>query len=168
MISILVADDEKSLSDFLVIMLEEEGYQVVTSSSVEKATKLICEIDFDLLLTDIRMGLLSGVDILDAARNALLDILVVMMTAYASAETAVTAMKKGAFTSADSMKLGLMESASKGSLFFDEVGNASLSTKVKLLRVLQENEIVRLGGTQLIPIDLRIIAAIKSNLSDLV
>lgn len=290
MSSILVADDEKSLRDFLVIMLEEEGYQVVTASSVEKATKLIRENDFDLILTDIRMGRSSGIDVLDAARNALPDTPVVMMTAYASAETAVTAMKKGAydyiskpfkiediqrivknalekrklaaenrflktalndrfqisniigksepiqkifdlvekvaqsratvlitgesgtgkeliakaihfngirknypfvsvncgampenlleselfgyekgaFTSADSMKLGLMESASKGSFFFDEVGDAPLSTQVKLLRVLQENEIMRLGGTKPIPVDLRIIAATNCNLSSLV
>ena len=76
--------------------------------------------------------------------------------------------EKGAFTSADSMKLGLMESANKGSFFFDEVGDAPLSTQVKLLRVLQEKEIMRLGGTQSIPVDLRIIAATNSNLADLV
>ena len=56
---ILVADDEKSLRDFLVIMLEEEGYQVVTAPSVEKAIKLIRENNFDLVLTDIRMGQLG-------------------------------------------------------------------------------------------------------------
>ncbi|PIP72250.1 MAG: Fis family transcriptional regulator [Nitrospinae bacterium CG22_combo_CG10-13_8_21_14_all_47_10] len=287
---ILVADDEKSLRDFLAIMLEEEGYQVVTASSVEKAIKLINEKNFDLVLTDIRMGRSNGIDVLDAARNSLPDTPVVMMTAYASAETAVTAMKKGAydyiskpfkiediqlivknaldkrklaqenrflktalserfqisniigksgpiqkifdlvekvaqskatvlitgesgtgkeliakaihfngsrknypfvsincgalpenlleselfgyekgaFTSADSLKLGLMESANKGSFFFDEIGDAPLSTQVKLLRVLQENEIMRLGGTQSIPVDLRIIAATNSNLSELV
>jgi transcriptional regulator with PAS, ATPase and Fis domain len=76
--------------------------------------------------------------------------------------------EKGAFTSADSLKLGLMESANKGSFFLDEVGDAPLSTQVKLLRVLQEHEIMRLGGTQSIPVDLRIIAATNSNLSDLV
>ena len=97
MSSILVADDEKSLQDFLVIMLEEDGYQVVTASSVEKATKLIRENEFDLILTDIRMGRSSGIDVLDTARNALPDTPVVMMTAYTSAETAVTAMKKGAY-----------------------------------------------------------------------
>ena len=97
MSSILVADDEKSLRDFLVIMLEEEGYQVVTASSVEKANKLIRENEFDLILTDIRMGRSSGIEVLDTARNTLPDTPVVMMTAYASAETAVTAMKKGAY-----------------------------------------------------------------------
>ncbi|MZG31308.1 MAG: sigma-54-dependent Fis family transcriptional regulator [Nitrospinae bacterium] len=95
--SILVADDEKSLRDFLVIMLKEEGYQVVTASSVEKAIKQIHENEFDLILTDIRMGRSSGIDVLDAAKDTLPDTPVVMMTAYASAETAVIAMKKGAY-----------------------------------------------------------------------
>ena len=97
MSSILIVDDEKSLRDFLVIMLEEEGYQVVTSPSAEKAIKLIRENIFDLVLTDIRMGRSNGIDVLDAARKVLPDTPVVIMTAYASAETAVTAMKKGAY-----------------------------------------------------------------------
>ena len=93
MSSILIVDDEKSLQDFLVIMLEEEGYQVVTSPSAEKAIKLIRENIFDLVLTDIRMGRSNGIDVLDAARKVLPDTPVVIMTAYASAETAVTALK---------------------------------------------------------------------------
>ena len=93
MSSILIVDDEKSLRDFLVIMLEEEGYQVVTSPSAEKAIKLIRENIFDLVLTDIRMGRSNGIDVLDAARKVLPDTPVVIMTAYASAETAVTALK---------------------------------------------------------------------------
>ena len=76
--------------------------------------------------------------------------------------------EKGAFTGADSIKLDLMESASKGSFFFDELGDAPLSTQIKLLQVLQENEIMRFGGTHPIPVDLRIIAATNCNLSELV
>jgi formate hydrogenlyase transcriptional activator len=83
-------------------------------------------------------------------------------------ESELFGYEKGAFTGADSMKLDLMESASKGSFFFDEVGNAPLSTQIKLLQVLQENEIIRLGRTNLIPLDLRIIAATNCNLSELV
>ena len=97
MSSILIVDDEKSLRDFLIIMLEEDGYQVVTAPDVEKAIKLIRENVFDLIFTDIRMGGSNGIDVLDEARSTLPDTPVVMMTAYASAETAVTAMKKGAY-----------------------------------------------------------------------
>jgi two-component system, NtrC family, response regulator PilR len=290
MSSILVVDDEKSLRDFLAIMLEEEGYKVFTAHNADSALKLIKENTFDLILTDIRMGKSNGIDVLESAQKILPDTPVVMMTAYATAETAVDAMKKGAydyiskpfkiedvqlivknaiekkklseenrllktalndrfqlsniigksaafqrifdliekvsrsnatvlihgesgtgkemvakaihfnsarknypfvsvncgalpenlleselfghekgaFTSADTLKLGLMESANKGSFFLDEIGEAPLAIQVKLLRVLQENEILRLGGTKAIPVDLRIIAASNRNLSNLV
>lgn len=285
--SILVVDDEKSLRDFLTIMLENEGYQVQTASGGEKAVKLVQETDFDLVLTDFRMKRTNGIEVLDAVklRNPVTP--VVLMTAYVSAETAVEAMKKGAydyiskpfkvedlqlivknaiekksladenqylkselndkygfanfigggpsmkkvfeliekvagsnatvliggesgtgkelvaraihyngtrknfpfisvncgavpetlleselfghekgaFTSADADKVGLMEFASKGSFFLDEVGETPLSIQVKLLRVLQEREITRVGGTKPIPIDLRIIAASNLDLT---
>jgi two-component system, NtrC family, response regulator PilR len=97
MSSILVVDDEKSLRDFLVIMLQEEGYKVVTAHNADSAVKLIKENIFDLILTDIRMGKTSGIDVLENAQKTLPDTPVVMMTAYASASTAVDAMKKRAY-----------------------------------------------------------------------
>ncbi|NIP99429.1 MAG: sigma-54-dependent Fis family transcriptional regulator, partial [Nitrospinaceae bacterium] len=72
--------------------------------------------------------------------------------------------EKGAFTNADSTKEGLMESAHKGSFFLDEIGEAPLPIQVKLLRVLQEKEFTRVGGTDPISIDLRLIAASNSDL----
>lgn len=285
--SILVVDDEKSLRDFLTIMLENEGYEVQTASSGEKAVKLVQESAFDLVITDFRMKGANGIEVLEAVKVHNSAIPVLLMTAYASAETAVEAMKKGAydyiskpfkvedlqliiknaiekktlsdenqylksalnekfgfenfigkssamesifkliekvaasnatvliggesgtgkelvakaihfngtrknypfisincgavpenlleselfghekgaFTSADATKVGLMESASKGSFFLDEVGEAPLSIQVKLLRVLQEKEIMRVGGTKTIGIDLRIIAASNLDLT---
>jgi len=279
--SILVVDDEKSLRDFLTIMLENEGYTVETASSGEKAVKLILEKDYDLVLTDFRMKKANGIEVLEAVKEHNPITPVVLMTAYASAETAVEAMKKGAydyiskpfnvedlqlmvknaiekkaladqnvylksalkdkfgfdnfigsspamqrifkliekvadsnatiliggesgtgkelvakaihfngsrknypfisincgavpenlleselfgyekgaFTGADSSKVGLMETANKGTFFLDEVGEAPLSIQVKLLRVLQEREITRVGGNKTISVDLRIVAA---------
>jgi two-component system, NtrC family, response regulator PilR len=279
--SILVVDDEKSLRDFLTIMLENEGYAVETASSGEKAVKRILEKEFDLVLTDFRMKKANGIEVLEAVKEHNPITPVVLMTAYASAETAVEAMKKGAydyiskpfnvedlqlmvknaiekktladqnsflksalkekfgfenfigsspsmqrifkliekvadsnatiliggesgtgkelvakaihfnggrknypfisincgavpenlleselfghekgaFTGADSSKVGLMETANKGTFFLDEVGEAPLSIQVKLLRVLQEKEITRVGGNKTIGIDLRIVAA---------
>lgn len=279
--SILVVDDEKSLRDFLTIMLENEGYTVETASSGEKAVKLILEKEFDLVLTDFRMKKANGIEVLEAVKEHNPITPVVLMTAYASAETAVEAMKKGAydyiskpfnvedlqltvknaiekkaladqnhhlksalkdkfgfenfigsspgmqrifkliekvadsnatiliggesgtgkelvakaihfngtrknypfvsincgavpenlleselfghekgaFTGADSSKVGLMETANKGTFFLDEVGEAPLSIQVKLLRVLQEREITRVGGNKTISVDLRIVAA---------
>ena len=285
--SILVVDDEKSLRDFLTIMLENEGYAVETASSGEKAVKLILEKEFDLVLTDFRMKKANGIEVLEAVKKHNPITPVVLMTAYASAETAVEAMKKGAydyiskpfnvedlqltvknaiekktladqnhylksalkdkfgfdnfigtspamqkifrliekvadsnatiliggesgtgkelvakaihfngarknyrfvsincgavpenlleselfgyekgaFTGADSSKVGLMEIANKGTFFLDEVGEAPLSIQVKLLRVLQEREITRVGGNKTISIDLRIVAASNKDLA---
>jgi len=67
--------------------------------------------------------------------------------------------EKGAFTSADKQKVGRFDLAGAGSLFFDEVSEMPLSTQVKLLRVLQEREFMRVGGTRVIRTDARIIAA---------
>jgi Nif-specific regulatory protein len=72
--------------------------------------------------------------------------------------------EKGAFTGAVSRRLGRFELADDGTLFLDEIGEISASTQVKLLRVLEEREIVRVGGTQSVPCDVRIIAATNRDL----
>ena len=72
--------------------------------------------------------------------------------------------EKGAFTGAVSQKKGKFEAAHSGTIFLDEIGEMPLSAQVKLLRVLQERKIERVGGTNLIPIDVRIIAATNRDL----
>ncbi|MBI2425939.1 MAG: sigma-54-dependent Fis family transcriptional regulator [Candidatus Hydrogenedentes bacterium] len=74
--------------------------------------------------------------------------------------------EKGAFTGADKRKLGRFERAHGGTLFLDEVGEIEPGTQVKLLRVLQESEIERVGGTEVIPVDVRIIAATNRDLKE--
>ncbi len=74
--------------------------------------------------------------------------------------------EKGAFTGATSQKTGLFEMASSGTLFLDEIGEIPFHLQVKLLRVLQELEIQRLGGHKSIPIDVRIVAATNKNLNE--
>jgi two-component system response regulator PilR (NtrC family) len=71
---------------------------------------------------------------------------------------------KGAFTGAFYSKKGLFELADKGTLFFDEIGNVSVETQAKLLRVIQEREFMRLGGTDIVKVDVRIIAATNIDL----
>ena len=71
---------------------------------------------------------------------------------------------KGAFTGAVSSKKGLFEMANGGSIFFDEIGNIPLDTQAKLLRVMQEKEFMRLGGTETLTADVRIIAATNADL----
>jgi len=73
---------------------------------------------------------------------------------------------KGSFTSATSTKHGRLELANSGTIFFDEIGNVGTDIQAKLLRVLQEREITRVGSARPIPIDVRIIAATNKNLLD--
>ncbi len=75
---------------------------------------------------------------------------------------------KGAFTSATSEKKGLFEIADKGSIFLDDIDDISLSIQTKLLRVLEQREILRVGDTKPIPIDVRLITASKVDLKELV
>ncbi len=72
--------------------------------------------------------------------------------------------EKGAFTGADKMRKGRFEMADKGTIFLDEIGDIPPNLQVKLLRVLQEHQIERVGGTESIDIDVRIIAATNQNL----
>ncbi|MFH0996238.1 MAG: sigma 54-interacting transcriptional regulator [Pseudomonadota bacterium] len=74
--------------------------------------------------------------------------------------------EKGAFTGADRQKLGRIELAHRGTLFIDEVGEIPKSSQVKLLRVLQEKTLIRVGGTKTITSDFRLIAATNRNLAD--
>ncbi len=76
--------------------------------------------------------------------------------------------EKGAFTGADKLKYGKFELAHKGTLFLDEIGELPLSTQAKLLRVLQENEFERVGGSQTIKTNIRLIAATNRNLEEAV
>jgi DNA-binding NtrC family response regulator len=75
---------------------------------------------------------------------------------------------KGAFTSAVASKRGLFEVADQGTIFFDEIGTVGVETQAKLLRVMQEREFMRLGGTETIKVDVRILAATNSDLRKLV
>ncbi len=75
---------------------------------------------------------------------------------------------KGAFTGAVSDKKGLFEAADKGTIFFDEISSISLETQAKLLRVMQDREFMRLGGTSTLKVDVRVIAATNTDLEDLI
>jgi Nif-specific regulatory protein len=76
--------------------------------------------------------------------------------------------EKGAFTSADKQRIGRFEQADGGTLFLDEIGDMSANTQAKILRVLQEHEFERLGGTRTLKVDVRLIAATNRDLSAMV
>jgi len=287
---ILVVDDEPSILSVLSTILRAEGYEVVPENNGEKAQALIKEQDFDLLLCDIYMKPVGGMDILQFARHDSPSTSVIMLTAYGSVETAIKALKlgafdyvtkpfkvdellitvqralayrtaltenadlkamlttkyrmeniiaespsmknvcemirkvaptdttiliygesgtgkelvakaihtqsprkekkflavncaalpepllesemfghvKGAFTGAASDKQGLFEAVSGGTIFLDEIGSMPLSIQGKLLRVLQEKEVRRVGSNENIPVDARVLAATNTKLESLI
>jgi len=282
--AILVVDDELSMREFLNILLEKEGYEVTTASDASSAMDLIKNQNFDLVISDIKMPGLGGLSLLEKIKEMNNSTPVIMITAYASPENAVIAMRngafdyitkpfkvdeiikiiksaittatptrvdpipsntdsfegiignsqemlkiynlisriaptpasiliygesgtgkelvaqaihnlsrvqdkpfvpitcsaipeslleselfghvKGAFTGAISNKLGLFELANGGSVFLDEIGELTPLIQTKLLRVLQERELKRVGGTETIKVNVRIIAATNKNLEE--
>ncbi|PIF06393.1 MAG: regulator [Draconibacterium sp.] len=83
-------------------------------------------------------------------------------------ESELLGHEKGAFTGAESRKIGKFEQANNGTLFLDEIADIDINLQAKLLRVIQERELVRLGGTETIPLDVRIITATRKNLGNLI
>jgi two-component system response regulator PilR (NtrC family) len=254
--SVLVVDDEPSMRDMLQIVLRRDGYEVRTAQDGRHALESLQHGPVDLLLSDIRMPDMTGVDVLRAAKDLNPDIVALMMTAYASTGTAVEAMRlgavdyltkpfnmdelrlkvrqqietrrlkqenvllkkalesrhvfaniigrsnpmlalfemieavaqttstvlicgavpetlleselfghvKGAFTGADGNRKGLIEAAERGSIFLDEIGEMNATMQVKLLRVLQDKRFRRLGGTDEVQADIRVLAATNQDL----
>jgi two-component system response regulator PilR (NtrC family) len=283
---ILIVDDERSMRDVLSIMLERAGYDVTVATNGEEAIAQVEKELFDLVITDLKMPKAGGLDVLKAVKECSPDSVVLIITAYASAESAVEAMKlgafdylpkpfqvdevqlkirnalgqrrlstdnmllrrevaartpqsqlvgnseamrkvfdvikkvadtksnvlicgesgtgkelvaraihansprarmpfvtvncsalpetlleselfghmKGSFTGAVANKAGLFEVANGGSIFLDEIGDTTPAIQVKLLRVLQEREFRRVGGTRDVKVDVRVIAATNKDL----
>ena len=283
---ILVLDDERSLCELLKVVFQKEGYEVLTTPSAKKAIEIAQGDDIDVVVSDIKLPEMNGLEVLKRLRKIKPELPVLMITAYGTIKEAVEALKmgaydyiikpfdveelkvivakaletkrlqdenvrlrkelkdkyslesmigkskkmqeiysliekiaptettvliqgesgtgkemaaraihylslrrekpfvtincgalpeglleselfghvKGAFTDAVTDKKGMFEVADKGTLFLDEVGEMSPITQVKLLRTLQERKIRRVGGTEEIPIDVRIISATNQDL----
>ena len=95
--NILVVDDDSSMREFLEILLTQEGYQVYTAENGEQGCEILKRESFDLVITDIRMKDVDGIDVLKKAKEASPETMVVMISAFATAETAVEAMREGAY-----------------------------------------------------------------------
>ncbi len=283
---ILIVDDERSMQDVLSIMLKRAGYGVTVASDGEEAIGHVKKEIFDLVITDLKMPKVGGLEVLRAVKEVSPDTVVLVITAFASTESAVEAMKlgaydyltkpfqidevqliirnalekrrlttenmllkreiasqasfaqivgqsetmqkvfelvrkvadsrsnvlicgesgtgkelvaraihynsarsrmpfvtvncsalpeplleselfghmKGAFTGAVSNKAGLFEVANEGTVFLDEIGETTPAIQVKLLRVIQEREFRRVGGTKDVKVDVRIVAATNKDL----
>src|SRR5210317_1164170 len=94
---ILVVDDELSMREVLEYMLNKEGYQVTCADKGVNAIALLEKQHFALMLCDIRLGDISGLDVLQASKKASQDTVVILISAYATTETAVEAMNAGAY-----------------------------------------------------------------------
>ena len=95
--TILIVDDEKSMREFLKILLVKEGYKVITAQDGDRALELIQKSPVDLVVSDIRMPGISGLELLARIKDHDEDVPVIMITAFASPNDAVQAMKSGAY-----------------------------------------------------------------------
>lgn len=97
MSSILVVDDDQSMREFLEILLTREDYQVTLAENGQRACRFLEQNPYDLVITDIRMNDINGIDVLKKAKQLHPETMVVMISAFATAETAVEAMREGAY-----------------------------------------------------------------------
>lgn len=122
MSAILVVDDEQSMRDFLSIMLKKEGHDVVAAENGHDAVKALKNEIFELVISDVKMPGMDGIDLLKTVRKTSPESIVIMITAYATAETAVEAMKQGAYDyitkpfKVDEIKLTIQKALEKRSL----------------------------------------------------
>ncbi len=97
MAKILIVDDDQGMREFMEIMLTKEGYDVTGAEEPSKAINLCRKIAFDLVITDLKMPKIDGIEFLKAIKDQRPETIVILITAYASGETAVNAMKEGAY-----------------------------------------------------------------------
>ncbi len=124
---ILVIDDEESMCNFMEIMLAREGYQVDTANSGKEGLALLRESDYDLVLADLNMPEMSGIDVLREIKTFKSDQDLIVMTAYASVDTAIEAMKQGAVDyitkpfKVDEIKLAIEKSINRKQLIHENI-----------------------------------------------
>ncbi len=96
-VAILVVDDDALVNDFFSAALTKQGYDVETAASAEAALKLLEAVEFDIILSDVKMPGMSGIDLLRKVRSRLPEAVIIMITAHGTVKDAVEAMKLGAF-----------------------------------------------------------------------
>ncbi len=97
MAQVLIVDDERSMREFLKILLEKEGHKVAIAESGKKALEILDNHEVDVIVSDIRMPGMTGIELLEAVKDEYPGLPVIMITAFASPDDAVLAMKNGAF-----------------------------------------------------------------------
>jgi two-component system NtrC family response regulator len=95
--TILIIDDEKNYLVILEALLSPEGYEIITEDDAINALRLISETDLDLIITDMKMPGMDGIELLEESKKINPELPVIIMTAYGTIEMAVEAMKKKAY-----------------------------------------------------------------------
>src|SRR5256885_1458156 len=95
--TILIIEDEEKMRRLMDLVLSREGYRLLQAESGEAGIRLIDDGGIDLVLTDLQMDTVSGIDVLDHVMKEIPDIPVVIITGFGTVKSAVEAMKKGAF-----------------------------------------------------------------------
>ncbi len=122
MARVLVVDDELSLRELLTIFLRREGHEVDVAHNGLQALEILQQRPFDLVITDVRMPRMSGLDLLAELRERGIDVQVIVMTAYSTTETALEAMRRGAYDyvikpfQLDEVRLVISKCLEKGAL----------------------------------------------------
>src|SRR5437868_12907294 len=96
-LKVLVVDDEESVVVTIKAILQLDGYNVSTTTSGVRAQQLVREIEYDLVLTDLRLDDGDGLDVLKAVRESYPETVTIMLTGYASLESAIQALRAGAY-----------------------------------------------------------------------
>ncbi len=123
---ILLVDDEKDLLEWLSVVLGKEGYTIRCASSAEDALKIFNQELFDMVISDIRMAPMDGIELLRQVKKINPEVIVLMITAYASVETAVKALRYGAYDylfkpfKLDEIKLIIRKAFSQKRIFTDD------------------------------------------------
>ncbi len=94
---IAIIDDEPRLAEVLAMVLRRRDYQVTTYHNPLKCIHLLKEVNFDLIMTDLRMPEMDGLQVLEQVRAELPDVPVILITAHATVQTAISAMRHGAY-----------------------------------------------------------------------
>src|SRR5258707_852359 len=152
---ILVVDDDPGLLRLLTIRLRAENYEVEAVESAAAALSACVRFRPDLVITDLRMDQMDGIGLLKELQSRWPGLRVIILTAHGTIPGAMRSQK------------GLFETADGGTLLLDEVGDMPMRLQVKLLRVLQENQIRPVGAAETVPINVRIISSTHRDLHEL-
>src|SRR5258707_1268110 len=173
MARILIIDDNETMREGLGATVRRMGHEAVLAASGAAGLAAFEKARPDFVITDLKMEGTGGLDVVKSVRERDPDCPVMIVTAFGSVETAVEAMRLGAFEFLQkpfapevvrlkverARKLGRFELADKGTLFLDEIGDVTPALQLKLLRVLQEREFERVGGEETIKVDVRVVSA---------